>query len=41
MAMPAMLDAVVTHCRDNPADTVADAVQTAGSQPGGGGGTSN
>ncbi len=39
-AMPATLDAVVAHCRDNPTATVAEAVRAGGS-PTGGGATAN
>ena len=33
-AMPAMLEAVVAHCRDNPTATVAEAVRAGGSPTG-------
>ena len=36
MAMPAMLEAVIAHCRDNPTATVAEAVRAGGSPTGGG-----
>ena len=35
MAMPAMLEAVVAHCWENPTATVAEAVRAADSGPGG------
>lgn len=37
MAMPAMLEAVVAHCRDKPTVTVAEAVRAADNGTGGGG----